>query len=94
MKKTQVSLKFPAQFSKYIDHTNQLEFEGESVADFFAHLETTFGNVKERILEGDGQVRPYINIFIGKKNIKSLSGVDSIIPEGSCVSLLLSRAGG
>lgn len=94
MKKTHVKLKFPAQFSKFVDNVSQIEFEGESIADFLTHLDATFGNIKERVLESNEQVRPYINIFIEKKNIKSLNGIDSIVPEGSCISLLLSRAGG
>ena len=94
MKKTTVHLKFPSQFSKFINHADKIEFEGETFNDFLNSIETIYGNIKERLLDTDGQLHPYLNIFLGKKNIKSLNGMNSIICEGECVSLLLSRAGG
>lgn len=94
MKKTTVQIKFPAQFSKFIYDIDSLEFEGETIEDFINTLDHTFGNIRERLFDPDGKVRPYINLYIGKKNIYALNGLDSIIPDGSPISLLLSRAGG
>lgn len=94
MKKTTVQIKFPTQFSKFIFNIESIEFEGETIEDFINVLEHTFGNIRERLFDPSGKVRPYINLYIGKKNIYSLNGLDSIIPDGSSVSLLLSRAGG
>jgi len=94
MKKTKVSLKFPSQFSTYINHIETLEFEGDRMSDFVEELESIYGNIKERLFDTEGKVKPYINIFVGKKNIESLQGLNSIIPDGERISLLLSRAGG
>jgi len=94
MKKTAVQIKFPSQFSKFIFDIDSLEFEGETIEDFIDALEHTFGNIRERLFDSTGKVRPYINLYIGNKNIYALNGLDSVIPNGSAVSLLLSRAGG
>ena len=94
MKKTKVSLKFPSQFSTYINNIETLEFEGDRMSDFVEELESIYGNIKERLFDTEGKVKPYINIFVGKKNIESLQGLNSIIPDGERISLLLSRAGG
>lgn len=95
MKKTTVNLKFPSQFSKFINNVKQIEFEGESIRDLFIHLDESFGNnISARVLEEDGRIRPYLNLFIGKQNVNALQGMESVIPEASSVSLLLSRAGG
>ena len=95
MKTTQVILKFPTQFSKYVNNAASIEFKGETVIDFIDYLDSTYGDVKERLLQEDnGQLRPYINLFIGSKNIKSLNNLESVIESGEKVSLLLSRAGG
>lgn len=94
MKKTVAQVKFPSQFARFINNETQVEFEGESLSDFINKLDGAYGNIKERLFDADGQLHPYLNFFIGKKNIKSLRGMDSVIEEGACVSLLLSRAGG
>jgi molybdopterin converting factor small subunit len=94
MKKTRVEVNFPPQFSKFIYDIKTFEFEGDNVSDFINKLEFTFGNIRERLLDNEGNVRPYINVFIGQKSIKSLQGLNSVIREGEKISLLLSRAGG
>jgi len=94
MKTTKVTLKFPAQFSRYINRIDTVEFEGEKVSDFIDYLDKTYGNIKERILDNDNKIRPYINLFAGKKNVEAINGMDTIIMDGECISLLLSRAGG
>lgn len=94
MKKTKVSLKFPGQFAAYINNINSLEFEGDRMADLVAELDAIYGNIQERLFDTEGRVKPYINIFIGKKNIESLQGLESVVPDGERISLLLSRAGG
>ena len=67
MKTTNVTLKFPTQFSKYINNIDHLNFEGDTFTDLVNELDATYGNIRERLFETDGKVRPYINIFIGKK---------------------------
>jgi sulfur-carrier protein len=94
MEKTNVKIKFPSQFGQYISNIDTLEFDGNSVDDFISTLDNIYGDIRERMFEGDGKVRPYINIFVGSKNIESVDGMNTKISNGDCVSLLLSRAGG
>lgn len=96
MKTTNAKLRFPGHLSKFIDEVKEVNFSGESVIDLFDFLENKYSNVKERVFE-DGakdQLRPYFNVFIGKKDIRSINGVFSVIPDGETVSILLARAGG
>jgi len=93
MKKTSVRVNFPSQFVQFVGYKGDIEFSGEKVSDFLSHLDHTYGNISERILDGD-QIRPYLNLYIGKTNINNLQGLDTVIPKGESVSLLLSRAGG
>lgn len=94
MEKTHVTIKFPTQFGQYISYIDALEFEGNKINDFINTLDETYGDIRERIFESDGRVRPYINLFVGSKNIESLEGVSTKINNGDTVALLLSRAGG
>lgn len=93
--KTTVILKFPTQFSKHINNIKQIEFEGNKFIDLLNFLDTRFGSIKERLMDEDGEVvKPYLNVFINKKNLHSMEGLNTEIPEGATISLLLSRAGG
>ena len=94
MKKTSVILKFPKQFAVYVNNITAIDFNGEKMSDFIEYLDSSYGNVRERLLEPDGRVRPYINIYVGKKNISSLQGLETVVPQGERISILISRAGG
>ncbi|GAA3648213.1 hypothetical protein [Flavivirga jejuensis] len=91
---TNVTLKFPSQFSGYINNEKTAQFEGEKFSDFINYLDDTFGYIKERLFDENGELRPYINFYIGKKNIKTLQGLQSEVSNGEKITLLLSRAGG
>lgn len=91
--KTTVKVNFPTQFAQMVGNLKEVEFSGNKLSDLFSYLDGTFGEISERIFE-DGEVRPYLNLFVGSKNVNSLDGVDTVVSNGEKVSLLLSRAGG
>ncbi len=93
MKKTSVAISCPSQIAKYINNIEDFEFEGESIHDFFSSLDQKYDSFSSRLLD-DGMVKRFINIYIDKKNINTLDGVNTKIPSGSKISILLSRAGG
>lgn len=94
METTNIILNLPTQFAQFVDHIESVKFQGKKFIDLLNHLESHFGNIKERLVEEDESVRPYLNIYVNEKNIQALNGIDTIIPNGASVSILLSRAGG
>ena len=88
-----VNLKLPAPLKKYISAT-QVEFDGHSIHELFQLLDERYGSVKERLLDDDGAIRPYINIFVGKENIRDGQGLNTKVNNNDQVSILLSFAGG
>ena len=89
-----IQIKFPVQIAKFINNIKEVEFEGESVIDLINHLENTYGNVLERLLDENNEVRPYFNLYLGEKNINTLNGLSTKVVQNDKISLLLSRAGG
>lgn len=62
-----------------------------SVLDTIADRHPRLGR---RVRDERGQVRRYVNVFIGDEECRTLSGVDSTIPDGTEISILPSVAGG
>lgn len=91
---TRVQLKFPPQLAQAVRNQTHVEFAGDRFADLLDSLEQTYGGVKERLLDDSGRVRPFLNVFVGRNNLNALGGMATVLPEGECVSILLSRAGG
>ncbi|GAA5226028.1 molybdopterin synthase sulfur carrier subunit [Paeniglutamicibacter antarcticus] len=47
-----------------------------------------------RVRDERGDVRRYVNIFIGQDNIIDLEGLESTVHQGHCVLIMQSVAGG
>ncbi|WP_309081828.1 MoaD/ThiS family protein [Zhihengliuella sp.] len=47
-----------------------------------------------RVRDERGEVRRYVNVFVGADNIRDLSGQDTAVPAGTDVLVVQSVAGG
>ena len=52
------------------------------------------GGILERVLEPGGQVRGFVNIYIGETNVKALGGLDAPLPDPAVISIVPAVAGG
>jgi len=51
-------------------------------------------DIKQHIYHEGGEVRSFINIFLGEENIKSLRGLDTPLADGAVLMLVPAIAGG
>jgi molybdopterin converting factor small subunit len=47
-----------------------------------------------RILTPEGELRPYVNVFVGERNARHLDGLATILAEGEVVAIIPAVAGG
>ena len=52
------------------------------------------GRIRERLVDDKGQVRRFINLFVGDEDIRFLSGLATPLAEGTEVSIVPAIAGG
>lgn len=57
-------------------------------------LERQFPGMRFALCEETGNVRPFVNIFLENDNIRDLRGLDTPVPDGATLHVLLSVAGG
>ena len=48
----------------------------------------------QRIVVSEGELRPYVNVFVGSENVRSFSGLDTPVSDGDVVSIIPAVAGG
>ncbi len=67
---------------------------GETVRAIIDDLEQQFPGMRFALCEETGNLRPFVNIFLESDNIRDLKGLDTPVPEGATLHVLLSVAGG
>ena len=67
---------------------------GRNVREIIDALDADFPGLRFNFCYETGELRPYVNIFLERENIRYLSGLDTPVPAGATIHILQSVAGG
>ena len=67
---------------------------GETVRDVINGLEAEYPGLRFNICHETGELRPYVNIFVGGEEVRFLDGLDTPVPSGTTIHVIHSVAGG
>ncbi|MCL4269433.1 MAG: MoaD/ThiS family protein [Anaerolineales bacterium] len=87
-------LRIPTPLRAYTSGQSEVNVSGASIAEALTDLTAQFPAIKPHLFNEGGDLRPFVNLFVGEKNIRDLQGVDTPINEGDRVMLIPSIAGG
>jgi len=88
------TLRIPTPLRTYTSGKSEVSVSGTKVIDALTDLTTQFPAIKPHLFNEGGELRPFVNLFVGESNIKDLQGVDTPIKEGDKLMLIPSIAGG
>lgn len=88
------TLKIPTPLRSYTNGQAEVSVRGSNVAEVMQDLTEKFPTLKPHLYSGDGELRPFVNLFVGENNIKDLQGLDTPLDENARVILIPSIAGG
>ena len=67
---------------------------GTSVRELISDLESKYPGIQERLCDESGEVRRFVNVFVGEEDIRFLSGLDTPVEADTEVSIIPAIAGG
>ena len=70
-----------------------VEASGGNVRDILVDLASRFPSLGSRVIE-DGNVARFVNVYVGGEDVRTLDGLDTLVPEGETIILLPAVAGG
>jgi molybdopterin converting factor small subunit len=73
---------------------SEAAIDASNVREMIDALEGKFPGMRERLCEADGNVRRFVNVFVGDEDIRFLQGLETPIPSGTQVSIIPAVAGG
>ncbi|MDR2860229.1 MAG: MoaD/ThiS family protein [Elusimicrobiota bacterium] len=84
----------PTALRGFTDRQSKVEAEGKIVREIIKNFADKFPDIKTHLYDEKGELRSFINIFIGEKNIKNLKGLDSEVLQDDTLSIVPAIAGG
>ncbi len=79
---------------KFTNNTSKLDVQATTVAEAIQDLSTNFPDLKKHLLDDGGQIRTFLNIFVGDDDIRDLQNGQTALTNDTIVSIIPAIAGG
>lgn len=90
-----LTLVLPEQLAEVGPHDGRIELGGcATVGDALRALGSTHPAVHDRIVTERGEVRPHLNVFVGRSDIRWSGGLQTPVRDGDEILVLRSVSGG
>ncbi len=87
-------LRIPTPLRSYTSGQSEVKVSGSNISEALTDLTSQYPPIKPHLFNDSGELRPFVNLFVGENNIKDLQGVDTPIQDGDKLVLIPSIAGG
>lgn len=89
-----VTIRIPTQLRELAGGVPEIAVEGATVGELLRNLEVAHPGFGERLFDGDGALRRFVNVFVADEDIRFLDGLDTGVSEAQTVSIVPAVAGG
>jgi molybdopterin synthase sulfur carrier subunit len=72
----------------------EVSAEGATLTDVLSNVDAAHPGVAGRVLDDDGKIRRFVNVYVGDEDVRFASGLDTPTPDGVTVSIIPAVAGG
>ncbi|HET6682226.1 MAG TPA: pyridoxal-phosphate dependent enzyme [Gaiella sp.] len=86
-------VRIPPTLRGEVGGARQVEADGETVREVLDDLVDRHPALRPQILQ-DGGLAPFVNVYVGGEDVRTLEGLDTSVPVGGTVILLPAMAGG
>ncbi|MGH8127272.1 MAG: MoaD/ThiS family protein [Gammaproteobacteria bacterium] len=91
----EVTVRVPEALRQFAGGNREFRIEASSVNELMTSAAAEgYGTLVNHICTRDGQLRPFVNLYVGNASIRSLNGLKTSLNTGDVVTILPSIAGG
>ena len=89
-----ISVRIPTILRTYTGGDSEVTAEGSTLAEVLENLEQNFSGIKARVLDDSGEIRRFVNVYVGNDDVRFLDGLATPTPDGVQLSIIPAVAGG
>ena len=86
--------RIPTPLQKLTGNAGEVNVEAKNINEMLAALEKSHPGIKERICDGEGKLRRFVNVYVNEEDIRFLQGQDTLLKDGDDISIIPAIAGG
>jgi sulfur-carrier protein len=89
-----VPVRIPTILRSYTGGAAEVTAQAGTLREVIAGLNAAFPGIGGRILDDTGQLRRFVNVYVGDEDVRFARGLDTPVPAGIQVSVIPAVAGG
>jgi molybdopterin converting factor small subunit len=87
------AVRIPPTLRGEVGGARQVEADGETVREVLEDLAERYPALGAQVLD-DGRIATFVNVYLGGEDVRTLEGLDTVVPQGQALILLPAMAGG
>jgi molybdopterin converting factor small subunit len=89
-----VTVVLPSVLRQKVGNQPTVTVQGGTIREVIDALESAYPGLRFHLCYETGELRPFVNIFLSRENIRYLQGLETPVPPGARLHILQSVAGG
>ena len=87
-------VRIPTPLRKLTNNEEVVEVKADNIGEVIAELQARFPGIKERLVDDQGEVRRFVNVYVNEEDIRFLQNQETPLKEGDEISIIPAIAGG
>ena len=84
----------PTPMRKITGGQGKIQIEAATLQEAFERAEQNYPGFRERVLDGQGEIKRFINVFVNGVDVRQLQGRDTRVQDNDEVAVIPAMAGG
>src|SRR3989338_1464445 len=89
-----IKVRIPTPLQKLTNNQSEVHCDVKNINEMLAALEKNHPGIKERLCDGEGKLRRFVNVYVNEEDIRFLQGQDTALKDGDDISIIPAIAGG
>ena len=78
-----VSVRIPTILRTYTGGESEVAADGATLAEVLDDLDSNYSGIKGRILDEGGELRRFVNVYVGNDDVRFLDNLGTATPDGT-----------
>ena len=88
------TVRIPSPLRRYTNNQSKVQAEGGTVNEILRNLESEFPGIQSKLLDDQGNIKRYVNVFVNEEEIRTLQGGSTPVADRDEVAIIPAMAGG
>lgn len=89
-----VVVRIPTPLRRMTNGQDKVELQAAALSELIETLEADYPGIKERLIDENGELRYFVNIYLNGEDVRFLQGLDTAAAAGDEISIVPAVAGG